>query len=141
MARIGPPVRLTYGVSADEAHRFGLPRRGTLELLVERDPAFESLKALVSRLQSGSLLSRRVDLSDGRVTLANIVEPQKLEVAEGHVVNTFGPEYRMLLIGAGQLAEYLATMTASQIASASAASFSFVLTYGFTNWGAISRTV
>ena len=26
------------------------------------------------------------------------------------VVNTFGPEHRMLLIGAGQLAEYLATM-------------------------------
>ena len=26
------------------------------------------------------------------------------------LVNTFGPEYRMLLIGAGQLTEYLATM-------------------------------
>jgi xanthine dehydrogenase accessory factor len=26
------------------------------------------------------------------------------------LVNTFGPEYRMLLIGAGQLAEYLSTM-------------------------------
>jgi xanthine dehydrogenase accessory factor len=26
------------------------------------------------------------------------------------LVNTFGPEYRMLLIGAGQITEYLATM-------------------------------
>jgi xanthine dehydrogenase accessory factor len=26
------------------------------------------------------------------------------------LTNTFGPEYRMLLIGAGQLTEYLATM-------------------------------
>ena len=26
------------------------------------------------------------------------------------LANTFGPEYRMLLIGAGQLTEYLATM-------------------------------
>jgi xanthine dehydrogenase accessory factor len=31
-------------------------------------------------------------------------------VSDTALVNTFGPEYRMLLIGAGQLTEYLATM-------------------------------
>jgi xanthine dehydrogenase accessory factor len=31
-------------------------------------------------------------------------------VTATELVNTFGPEYRMLLIGAGQLTEYLATM-------------------------------
>ena len=30
----GPPVRVKYGISADEAHRFGLPCGGTLELLL-----------------------------------------------------------------------------------------------------------
>ena len=33
-----------------------------------------------------------------------------MSLAAGILVNTFGPEYRMLLIGAGQLTEYLATM-------------------------------
>jgi xanthine dehydrogenase accessory factor len=33
-----------------------------------------------------------------------------LLINEGELINTFGPEYRMLLIGAGQLTEYLATM-------------------------------
>ena len=32
------PQRVTYGVSADEAHRFGLPCGGTLELVLEFNP-------------------------------------------------------------------------------------------------------
>jgi len=44
------------------------------------------------------------------VTLAEASSPAALSVDERQLVNTFGPEYRMLLIGAGQLAEYLATM-------------------------------
>ena len=35
----GPPSFVKYGISADEAHRFGLPCGGTLELLLEFDPA------------------------------------------------------------------------------------------------------
>src|SRR6476620_2595015 len=34
----GPPSFVKYGISADEAHRFGLPCGGTLELLLEYDP-------------------------------------------------------------------------------------------------------
>ena len=34
----GPPRFVKYGVTADEAHRFGLPCGGTLELLLEFDP-------------------------------------------------------------------------------------------------------
>lgn len=33
--RDGPPQRVKYGVSADEAHRFSLPCGGTLEVLLE----------------------------------------------------------------------------------------------------------
>src|SRR5437868_7446256 len=34
----GAPQHVKYGVTADEAHRFGLPCGGTLELLLEFDP-------------------------------------------------------------------------------------------------------
>jgi xanthine dehydrogenase accessory factor len=105
----GPPAFVKYGVSAEEAHRFGLPCGGTLELLLEVDPDAGSLSALVSALDDGKLMRRSVRLSDGQVALSEAEAPEALGI-NGELVNTFGPEYRMLLIGAGQLTEYLATM-------------------------------
>ena len=55
-------------------------------------------------------MQRTVRLADGAVTLAQASAPEELTVSDTALVNTFGPEYRMLLIGAGQLTEYLATM-------------------------------
>jgi xanthine dehydrogenase accessory factor len=106
----GPPAFVKYGVTADEAHRFGLPCGGTLELLLEFDPAAGALQSLVGALEQGRLMRRTVDLATGSVSLATAEAPQELSVTGGALVNTFGPEYRMLLIGAGQLTEYLATM-------------------------------
>ena len=106
----GAPSMVKYGITADEAHRFGLPCGGTLELLLEYDPDPESLKALVAELEQGHLMQRTVSLKDGSVRLAPSLAPAELTVTDNELVNTFGPEYRMLLIGAGQLAEYLATM-------------------------------
>ena len=106
----GAPALVKYGITADEAHRFGLPCGGTLELLLEYDPDAESLKTLVAALEQGQLMQRTVQLADGAVALAEATSPAELLVNDTELVNTFGPEYRMLLIGAGQLAEYLATM-------------------------------
>ncbi len=106
----GPPTFVKYGVTADEAHRFGLPCGGTLELLLEYDPAPDSLATLITALEAGRLMQRSVRLVDGAVTLTPAAAPTELVVDAERLTNTFGPEYRMLLIGAGQLAEYLATM-------------------------------
>jgi xanthine dehydrogenase accessory factor len=106
----GPPAFIKYGVSADEAHRFGLPCGGTLELLLEFDPSAADLATLVSALEAGQLMQRQVSLKDGRVSQSLSAAPSELSVTATELVNTFGPEYRMLLIGAGQLTEYLATM-------------------------------
>ena len=106
----GAPALVKYGITADEAHRFGLPCGGTLELLLEYDPDAESLKTLVAALEQGRLMQCTVRLADGAVVLAEAISPAELLIDGTELVNTFGPEYRMLLIGAGQLAEYLATM-------------------------------
>ncbi|MGB7479309.1 MAG: XdhC family protein, partial [Burkholderiaceae bacterium] len=106
----GAPGFAKYGVTADEAHRFGLPCGGTLELLLEYDPDAAGLATLVTALEAGRLMQRRVRLADGSATLEEAAAPAELELTPAELVNTFGPEYRMLLIGAGQLAEYLATM-------------------------------
>jgi xanthine dehydrogenase accessory factor len=106
----GPPRFVKYGITADEAHQFGLPCGGTLELLLEFDPDAASLSQLVADLEGGQLVQRSVRLSDGFVSLKASASPENLKVSDAELVNTFGPEYRMLLIGAGQLTEYLATM-------------------------------
>lgn len=106
----GAPKLVKYGITADEAHRFGLPCGGTLELLLEYDPGAESLAELVRALEAGGLMQRCLRLADGHVTLSPAETPGELQLSDAELVNTFGPEYRMLLIGAGQLTEYLATM-------------------------------
>jgi xanthine dehydrogenase accessory factor len=106
----GPPALAKYGVTADEAHRFGLPCGGTLELLLEHDPDAASLSRLVELLETGRLVRRSVQLATGAVSLEEADVPSELLIDAARMVNTFGPEYRMLLIGAGQLTEYLATM-------------------------------
>jgi len=106
----GAPQLVRYGINADEAHRFGLPCGGTLELMLEFDPDAASLQSLVASLQSGRLMRRTVALGDGAVTLAETAEPEALHLDGTSLAATFGPEFRMLLIGAGALSEYLATM-------------------------------
>lgn len=106
----GPPQRVKYGVTADEAHRFGLPCGGTLELLLEFDPEPASLADLVYRLAQGQLVQRTLQLADGAASLHSTSSPAALSMSESELINTFGPEYRLLIIGAGQLSEYVATM-------------------------------
>jgi xanthine dehydrogenase accessory factor len=106
----GAPQFAKYGITADEAHRFGLPCGGTLELALEFDPDAALLTELVRALETGHLMRRRVRLSDGGVTQAESDTPTGLTLTRDELSNTFGPEYRMLIIGAGQMSEYLATM-------------------------------
>jgi xanthine dehydrogenase accessory factor len=106
----GAPEVVRYGISADEAHRFGLPCGGTLELILEFDPSWQSLDELLAQLDAGSLVRRRLALETGQVTLAPTATPELFSFDGEQMLNTLGPGYRMLMIGAGALAEYLATM-------------------------------
>ena len=82
----GPPERVTYGVTADEAHRFGLPCGGTLELVLEFDPDPASLQALLEQLARGQLMQRSTHLGSGAVTLTPLTAPAPLR-EEGGVLN------------------------------------------------------
>lgn len=104
------PALVRYGVSADEAHRFGLPCGGTLELVLEFEPAEALLAELLDSLERGLLVRRALSVEDGQVVLSDATIPEALQFDGRTLINTLGPGYRMLLIGAGALAEYLATM-------------------------------
>lgn len=109
----GDPEALVYGLAADEAHRFGLPCGGTLELLLEYDPDPLLLDELVVALDAGALVRRCLDLRGGAVRLQPGGAGDTLALTATQLCNTFGPGYRMLLIGAGALAEYLSPMAVS----------------------------
>lgn len=106
----GVPQMVKYGISADEAHRFGLPCGGTLELLLEFDPEVPGLDQLLLWLDQGHLVERSVELATGKASVALCSKPSDLLLDATRLVNIFGPEYRLLIIGAGQLSEYLAIM-------------------------------
>lgn len=106
----GPPQVVRYGISADEAHRFGLPCGGTLELILEFTPSRDALERLLTQLNTGKLVRRSLDLGSGQVSLTISATPEQFIFDGRQMVNTLGPGYRLLLIGAGALAEYLATM-------------------------------
>ena len=101
---------VTYGVSADEARRFGLPCGGTIQLVVEPLTQASGIRALVGEIEARRLVARRLDLATGAATLVRASAADGLAF-DGKVLTTLhGPRYRMLVIGASQLSKYLAQM-------------------------------
>lgn len=104
------PRLLRYGVTREEAARFGLPCGGTLELVLEPAPDPALLAELASRAGAGRLVRREVDLDSGRVRLADARRGDRLAWDGRRLATIHGPRWRLLLIGANQLAQYLAPM-------------------------------
>ncbi|WP_019410673.1 XdhC family protein [Pseudomonas psychrophila] len=102
-----------YGVTAEEAHRFGLPCGGTIELMLERNPCAEQLKQLLDYLDGGALVRRTVDCRTGDVQLTVVNKYAPLFLDNHQLTMYIGPRWRMLLIGAGVLAKYLAAIAQS----------------------------
>jgi xanthine dehydrogenase accessory factor len=100
---------LTYGVTREEANRFGLPCGGTLELVVEPAPDHALLADLAARLE-GQLVRGEVDLADGRVRILDACRGEALHWDGQRLATVHGPHWRLLIIGAGQIGRYLASM-------------------------------
>ena len=104
------PTLVDFGVDSDEAGRLGLPCGGRLELLVERPKSASSLETLLEQLGQARLVSRRVSLATGGVSLHRADGGVEFRVDEKEVVKVFGPAWQLLLIGDGQIARHLAAM-------------------------------
>jgi xanthine dehydrogenase accessory factor len=104
------PVTTKYGITAEEAKRFGLPCGGTLELVVEPLTAQSGLDELLARVERHELAMRTLDMESGRVTIDSAKWPDLLAFDGKTLVTVHGPRWRLLIIGAGQLSKYLAQM-------------------------------
>ena len=110
LAAAAKPELITYGVTNEEATRWGLPCGGTVQVVVEPIKDESRLGELLDRISQQQLVKRRVEMDSGRASL----EPGRWQDAlefDGRVLSTVhGPRWRLVLIGAGQLTRYLAEM-------------------------------
>lgn len=103
----GRPVVLRYGIDADTAHRFGLPCGGTIELVLEPLGPVSQLEALLTALQARQVTERVLDLASGTVTLQPAPQDALPTLDARRLRTIVGPRYRLLVIGAGDLSQYL----------------------------------
>jgi xanthine dehydrogenase accessory factor len=102
------PELVIYGVSKEEAARFGLPCGGTLRLLVEPSPEQAVLEEILKGIESHQIILRRVDLGSGKSTLYPGSREDGFSFGESEMQTSYGPRWRMFVIGAGQLSLYVA---------------------------------
>jgi xanthine dehydrogenase accessory factor len=107
-AYITRPQSATYGVTAEDARKFGLPCGGTIQLVLEPAGPQSRIAELLGMIEQGRLVARKFDLESATVTLTAAHATDGL-LFDGKTLTTIhGPRYRMLVIGAGQLSKYLA---------------------------------
>ena len=104
------PATTKYGVSAEEAKRFGLPCGGTLELVLEPLGKDSGIEELLARVERHELVMRKLDMKSGRVTIAPAKSTDHLSFDGATLATVHGPRWRLLIIGAGQLSTFLAQM-------------------------------
>ncbi len=104
------PETATYGVTQEQAQRFGLPCGGTLQLVLEPLTLQAGVDQLLSAMARHDITARRLDMKSGASTLSTATSSDVLEF-DGNILKTVhGPRWRLLIIGAGQTARYLAQM-------------------------------
>ena len=104
------PSIMEYGISRDEAQRFRIPCGGRLQIFAEPLNSPAQLQALVAGLSERKLIKRSVNLNTAQIKLLEVL-PEGLPKIEGDWFHTyFGPQWRLLIIGANQLGSMLASM-------------------------------
>ena len=108
--RVERPSLVVYGVSKDEAARFGLPCGGNLRLVQEplQDRAW--IDEVLARTARHELGARVLELDSGQVHVEAATRGDSFSFDGQRLRALFGPRWRLLIIGAGQLSRAVAPM-------------------------------
>jgi xanthine dehydrogenase accessory factor len=108
------PQIIEYGVTPEENERLGLPCGGRLEVLIESlqpgSAKCEDIAELAGAMAQRRCVLRYLDLASGASRLEPVANFVPLSRSEQQVVQCFGPRMRILLVGAGQLAQSLSEL-------------------------------
>ncbi|MEX0617656.1 MAG: XdhC family protein [Pseudohongiellaceae bacterium] len=110
----GGPFLVKYGINAEEQARLKLPCGGQLHVLLEyiepEDATVEVFADIRHALENHQKISRIVNLRDGTISMARSSADDAVEVSEERLVHSLSPRYQLLLLGAGDVARYVAEL-------------------------------
>jgi xanthine dehydrogenase accessory factor len=107
------PEFAAYGVTAEEARRFGLPCGGELEVIIEPEVTTADFESLLAAIAAGRIVARHVDLASGDWSFAPAEPADECERSSERFTSVHGPRWRMLVIGASEIAHYLAEVAST----------------------------
>ena len=102
-----------YGITSEEARRFGLPCGGELEVVIESAIDIARLDELFLKISAGEVFARSVDLVTGAWQFRPATTSDTTGRTEQAFVCIHGPRWRLLIIGASEIARYLAEVAAT----------------------------
>jgi xanthine dehydrogenase accessory factor len=108
--RVATPSLIAYGVTKEEAARFGLPCGGNLRLVQEPLQSAAWIDDILARTARHELVARRMSLATGAVVVEPASRGDTFAFDGQQLVALFGPRWRLLIIGAGQLSRAVAQM-------------------------------
>ena len=99
-----PPQIIEYGINTATSRRVGLPCGGRLHLLVEHIDVATQLATVLASIDGRQRIARGVCLNTGETSLHTAADTETFTFEGDKLVKVFGPAWRMLIIGAGELA-------------------------------------
>jgi xanthine dehydrogenase accessory factor len=110
----GKPFKVKYGKTAEEQARLKLPCGGQLHVLLEFIEPTDTNKDVFARLNSDlenhKQVSRHLDLNTGEITASDSSSEEAVIIDQGVMIHSLSPMYRLLLLGAGDVARYVAEL-------------------------------
>jgi xanthine dehydrogenase accessory factor len=104
------PETTIYGISKEDAQRFGLPCGGRLQLVLEPVRDAVTITGVLAAIDRHELVARTLDMRSGVAVLDPATRSDALSFDGERLVTIHGPRWRLLVIGAGQLSKYVAQM-------------------------------
>ena len=108
------PFVVKYGVTAEEQARLKLPCGGQLHVLLELIEPTDQNKGMFARLldalEQHTSISRIVNLESGEILTADDSRDDAVVIQGNRMSHSLSPMYRLLLLGAGDVAKYVAEM-------------------------------
>ena len=111
----GLPEIVAYGLTAEQNARLSLPCGGELKVMIEPCSRewLSLLDQLLESLSAREAVSRAVNLDSGEWTLSTALVEEgspNILLADNQVRHSFSPDYRILLVGANELARCVAEL-------------------------------
>lgn len=110
----GKPFMVRYGETEAEQARLKLPCGGQLHVLLEYIDPTDTNQAVFTRLtqdlENHTKVSRILDLATGAISADEHSSEDAVVMEAGKMIHSLSPMYRLLLLGAGDVAKYVAEM-------------------------------